>query len=110
MVTFRGYWHSHPECLHCLQNRVQCGQVLYVGSSAGSISAGQELKYCEDEPRPPNAANISGLGIVDINVGVYHAKRNPFEITDKKSVVLGPRTCILVNGLDGGVTQSGIHM
>ena len=52
------YWRSRTHRLQVLKERVQRGQVLYIGSSGGSVSAGLDMKYCEDDR--------SGLGDVDM--------------------------------------------
>ena len=94
-------WRSRPGCLQVLQERVQCGEVLYIGSSGGSISAGLDMKYCEDDRSVPGDVDMKGLGIVsDMNVGVHHSNRNNFDNTDDDiSVFLGPQTAIFLNGL-----------
>ena len=61
-------WQRHPCHLQILKERVQCGEVLYIGSSGGSISSGLNMQYCRD---PCDGLGdmgdvaMKGLGIVD---------------------------------------------
>ena len=93
-------WRSRPDCLQVLKGRVQHGEVLYVGSSGGSIAAGLDMKYCVDDRSGLCDMDMNGLGIVgDMKVGVHHSNRNTFDKTDEISMFLGPQTAIFLNGL-----------
>ena len=97
--------HHHPHYLQVLKERVQRGEVLYIGSSGGAISAGLDMRHCEDDRAclglgdMGDAACSQGLGIIELNVGVHHSDRHKFNHADEMAVFLGPTTGIFLNGL-----------
>ena len=98
-------WHHHPHHLQVLKERVQRGEVLYIGSSGGAISAGLDMMHCEDDRAGlglgdmGDAACSQGLGIIGLNVGVHHSDRHNFNHADDVAVFLGPNTAIFLKGL-----------
>ena len=72
-------WHHHPHHLQVLKERVQRGEVLYIGSSGGAISAGLDMRHCEDDRAglgDMGDAVMNGLGIIELNVGVHHSNHH----------------------------------
>ena len=62
-------WHHHPHHLQVLKERVQRGEVLYIGSSGGAISAGLDMRHCEDDRAglgDMGDAVMNGLGIIEL--------------------------------------------
>jgi hypothetical protein len=57
-------WQCHPRHLQVLKDRVERGEILYIGSSGGSIVAGMNMKHCDDDR--------SGLGDLDTNGLLAH--------------------------------------
>ena len=95
-------WHHHPHHLQVLKERVQSGEVLYIGSSGGAISAGLDMRHCEDSRAglgDMGDAVMNGLGIIELNVGVHHSNHHKFNNADDVAVFWGPQTAIFLNGL-----------
>jgi peptidase E len=99
-------WHHHPHHLEVLKDRVQRGEVLYIGSSGGAISAGQDMRHCEDDRAGMGdvgdraaGLDMNGLGIIELNVGVHHSNHHKFNNADDAAVFLGPQTAIFSNGM-----------
>ena len=95
-------WHHHPHHLQVLKERVQRGEVLYIGSSGGAISTGMDMRHCEDDRAglgDMGDAVMNGLGIIELNVGVHHSNHHKFNNADDVAVFLGPQTAIFLNGL-----------
>ena len=70
-------WGDRPDLAEILRTRVRTGEVMYIGSSGGSIVAGEMLSYCSDA-RSPEHLSDQGLGIMKkLDVAVYHEKAVP---------------------------------
>ena len=95
-------WSSQTELLSILKRRFSEGEILYIGSSAGSVVAGNSTKYCNDEP-VGNRLPETGLGLVPANISVYHSKLPPFprDSSDPSQLLLGPKTSVLIVGDQG---------
>jgi hypothetical protein len=92
-------WQQQLRLKKLLVDRVQQGEILYIGSSGGSFVAGNSLQYCTDAISHTGL----GLGILDVNVCVHHTREQDSltqnrTSTDKKSLILGPGTGAFING------------
>ena len=87
--------HHHPQHLQVLKERILCGEVLYIGSSGGAISAGLDMRHCDDDRAVlclgdiGDAACSQGLGIIEMNVGAHHSDLHNFDHADDVAVFLG---------------------
>ena len=90
-------WSSQTELLSILKRRFSEGEILYIGSSAGSVVAGNSTKDCDDLPVGQRFPE-SGLGLVRANISVYHSNKAPFqtESSDPSQLLLAPKTSVLI--------------
>jgi cyanophycinase-like exopeptidase len=102
-------WSSVPDLAQKLRDRTECGEIFYIGSSAGSVIAGSSLVYnlerctkCRpfSDPREHYA-----LSLVNLNISVYHNNNEPVETSqltarDPLALRLGNHTGILLLGTD----------
>ena len=95
-------WSSRRELLSILKRRFYKGEILYIGSSAGSVVAGNLTKYCDDEPVGKRFPE-TGLGLVQANISVYHSNLPAFQTdtSDPSQLLLGPKTSVLIVGDHG---------
>ena len=117
-------WSLRPDLASILRDRVCSGEILYIGSSAGSFVAGGSLVYnlehCS-KCRPDSHSRHDSLGLVNLNICVYHSNEEPAQFSeslaqDPLALRIANRTGILLLGATiepivlKGVSTKGRHV
>ena len=117
-------WSLRPDLAKILRDRVCSGEILYIGSSAGSFVAGGSLVYNLEHCSkccPDSQSRHDPLGLVNLNICVYHSNEEPAQFSeslaqDPLALRLANRTGILLLGTTNepmvlkGVTSQGKHV